>query len=231
VLDVKVGTGAFMRSIDMARDLATRMVAIGKAHGVRSVALLTRMDSPLARTAGNALEVHESVAALKGDRRDDPLVEVTLALAREMTALAGLKADVETTIADGTALRHWDALVSAQGGDPAATLPTARFVREVTAPADGVIERLDALAVGIAAWRLGAGRTRKEDSVSPGAGVRCLVRPGDEVAAGQAVFELHADDEARFERALAALDGGWSVGSAAPAPMPWVIERIDASAT
>lgn len=231
VLDVKVGSGAFMRSIEMARELATRMVAIGKAHGVRAVALLTRMDSPLARAAGNALEVEESIAALRGERTDDPLVEVTLALGREMTALAGLDADADMTLVDGSALRHWESLVAAQGGDVSAPMPTARFVHEVPAPADGVVDRVDALAVGIAAWRLGAGRARKEDPVSPGAGVRCLLRPGDKVTAGQPVFELHADEEVRFDRALAALDGGWSVGSEPPPAVSWVIERIDASAT
>jgi thymidine phosphorylase len=231
VLDVKVGSGAFMRSLDMARDLAARMVAIGTAHGVRAVALLTRMDSPLARAAGNGLEVEESVAALRGERADDPLVEVTLALGREMTALAGVDADVVEALADGSALRHWESMVSAQGGNPAAPTPTARFVREIHAPADGVVDRVDALAVGVAAWRLGAGRARKEDPVSPGAGVRCLARPGDKVAAGQPVFELHTDEQARFDRAQAALNGGWSVGSEPPAPVSWVIERIDASTT
>ena len=227
VLDVKVGTGAFMRSVEMARELATRMVAIGKAHGVRAVALLTRMNTPLARCAGNAREVEESVAALRGDRAGDPLVEVTLALGREMTGLAGLDVDVASALADGSALRHWESMVTAQGGDPAAVLPTARHVRQVESPSDGVVERVDALAVGIAAWRLGAGRGRKEDPVSAGAGVRCLLRPGDKVTVGQPIFELHTDDAARFDRALDALDGGWAVGTEAPAPLPWVIERID----
>jgi thymidine phosphorylase len=226
VLDVKVGSGAFMTDVDDARELARRMVRLGAAHSVRTVALLTRMDTPLARTAGNGLEVAESVAALRGERTGDPLVEVTLALAKEMCALAGVDADPEQVLAGGSALQHWGAMVEAQGGDPDAELPSATHVQTIAAPRDGVLSRLEARAVGIAAWRLGAGRARKEDAVSASAGVVCRARVGDEVRKDQPVLELHTDDAARLDRALAALDGAWSVSDDAPAVEPWVIERI-----
>jgi thymidine phosphorylase len=226
VLDVKVGSGAFMPDLASARELAETMVTLGGAHGVRTVALLTRMDSPLARAAGNGLEVEESVAAMSGLRDGDPLVEVTLALAREMCALAGLDVDPTEVLASGRALEHWKALVRAQGGDPDAAVPVAAHHRSINAPRGGYVARVDARAVGVAAWRLGAGRARKEDAVSPGAGVVCLVRPGDRVVAGQALFELYADDPARFERATEALDDGYAIGGEAPAALPWVIERV-----
>jgi len=226
VLDVKVGTGAFMTDAARARELARTMVALGQAHGVRTVALLTEMSTPLGRTAGNALEVAESVEVLAGGGPPD-VVELTLALAREMLAGAGLDAvDPADALADGRAMDVWRRMVAAQGGDPLAALPTARERHVVTAPASGVLTRLDALAVGVAAWRLGAGRARKEDPVSAGAGVVMFAKQGDTVRAGEPLLELHADDPARFERALAALDGGIEIG-ADYSPVPLVIERID----
>ncbi len=225
VLDVKVGSGAFMKQIDAARELARTMVELGTAAGVRTSALLTRMDTPLGRTAGNALEVEESVATLRGEGPAD-LVEVTLALAREMLALAGIEADPAAALADGRALARYQEMIAAQGGDPAAPLPVAPQRTIVEAADSGYLRGLDALAVGVAAWRLGAGRARKEDAVSASAGVICLAKPGDQVTAGQPLLELRADDEARFGRALEALDGGIQIGPRPPEPQPAVLERI-----
>jgi thymidine phosphorylase len=225
VLDVKVGSGAFMKSVAAARELAATMVGLGTAHGVRTVALLTDMATPLGRTAGNALEVAESVDVLAGGGPAD-VVELTLALAREMLAGAGL-ADVDPADAlrDGRAMDVWRAMISAQGGDPLAPLPIARERHIVTAPASGVLTRLDALAVGVAAWRLGAGRARKEDAVSATAGVVMFAKPGDTVRAGQPLLELHTDDASRVERAVRALDGGVDIGTDFT-PVPLVIERV-----
>ncbi len=207
VLDVKVGSGAFMKDAQRARELAEVMVALGTDAGVNTVALLTDMDVPLGRTAGNAIEVNESVEVLAGGGPAD-VVELTLALAREMLAAAGVTdVDPADRLADGSAMDAWKAMIRAQGGDPDATLPTARESHVVTADADGVLIRLDALAVGIAAWRLGAGRERKEDPVQAGAGVVWHARPGDAVTAGQPLLTLLTDTPERFDRALAALDG------------------------
>jgi thymidine phosphorylase len=225
VLDVKVGSGAFMRDLDRARELAQTMVELGAAHGVRTSALLTSMDTPLGRAAGNAVEVAEAVATLRGDGPAD-LVEVTLALAREMLAQAGLPGDPAAALADGRALAKYREMIAAQGGDPDAPLPTAARQRLVTADRSGFLRRLDARAVGVAAWRLGAGRARKEDAVSAAAGVICLVKPGDPVTAGQPVLELRADDADRFRRALAALDGAIEIGPQPPPAAPVVRERI-----
>jgi thymidine phosphorylase len=226
VLDVKVGTGAFMKSHDRARELAQTMVALGEEHGVRTRALLTTMDTPLGRAAGNAVEVQESVAALKGQGPPD-LMEVTLALARQMLALARIDEDPAAAIADGRALTAYKEMVRAQGGDPDAPLPQAAHIRAaLPAPADGWLTRLDALKVGTAAWRLGAGRARKEDPVSAAAGVICLAKPGDQVLEGQPLLELRADDETRFGPALAALDGAIQISKAPPPSVPLVIERI-----
>jgi thymidine phosphorylase len=230
VLDVKVGSGAFMPSLAAARELARTMVDIGNGHGVRTSALLTRMDAPLGRAVGNAVEVEESVATLRGDGPAD-LVAVTLALATEMLRLAGLRADPAAALADGRALAAYRAMITAQGGDPDAPLPAARHTELITAGADGWLRGLDARAVGIAAWRLGAGRARKEDQVSATAGIICLVKPGEQVAAGQPVLELRGDDPGRFARARAALAAAIEIGPEPPEPAAPVIERIDAPAT
>ena len=225
VLDVKVGTGAFMKEPAMARELAETMVGLGTAHGVRTVALLTDMSTPLGRTAGNALEVAESVDVLAGGGPAD-VVELTLALAREMLDGAGLTAvDPAEALRDGRAMDVWRRMVAAQGGDPLAPLPVAAERHVVTAPASGVLTRLDALAVGVAAWRLGAGRARKEDAVSAGAGVVMFAKPGDTVREGQPLLELHTDDPSRFERALAALDGGYDIGGSY-LPAPLLLDRV-----
>jgi len=225
VLDVKVGSGAFMKDLDRARRLAETMVGLGTAHGVKTVALLTDMDTPLGRTAGHALEVAESLEVLAGGGPAD-VVELTLALAREMLAAAGVDADPADALSDGRAMDVWRAMISAQGGDPEAPLPVAPEKHVVTAPESGVLSRLDALSVGVATWRLGAGRARKEDTVSAGAGVVMLAKQGDTVTAGQPLFELHADDPTRFERALAALEGGFTIGGTLES-RPLIIDRVD----
>ncbi|WP_203336912.1 thymidine phosphorylase [Nocardioides limicola] len=214
VLDVKVGVGAFMKSVDDARELARTMVDLGSDAGVRTVAVLTDMDTPLGFTAGNAIEVDESVEVLAGGGPAD-VVELTLTLAREMLAAAG-RDDVDPAdrLADGSAMDTWRAMITAQGGDPGAPLPVAQESQVVTAPTSGVLTRLDAMAVGLAAWRLGAGRARKEDPVQAGAGVRWHARPGDPVTAGQPLFTLLTDTPEKFDRALAALEGGYDIGTA-----------------
>ena len=226
VLDVKVGTGAFMKRLDQARELAATMVALGTDAGVRTVALLTDMSTPLGLTAGNALEVRESVEVLAGGGPSD-VVELTLALAREMLAGAG-RDDVDPAdrLADGSAMDVWRRMITAQGGDPEAPLPTAVHTDEVRAEADGVLVRLDAMAVGLAAWRLGAGRARQGEPVQAGAGVELHARPGDAVRRGQPLLTLHTDEPARFERARAALAGGLEVGGRAPEPTPLVLDRV-----
>jgi thymidine phosphorylase len=227
VLDVKVGTGAFMKSREAARELAETMVALGAEHQVRTSALLTPMDTPLGRAVGNAVEVEEAVSALDGQGPPD-LLDVTLALARQMLALAGIEADPAAAIADGRARRVFRAMVSAQGGDPDAPLPQApHTIRALPAPAPGWLTGLDALKVGTAAWRLGAGRARKDEAVSATAGVICLAKPGDQVRGGQMLIELRADDTERFGPALAALDGAATVSEQQPAPrLSPVIEHI-----
>ncbi len=224
VLDVKVGTGAFMKTLDRARELATTMVGLGTAHGVRTLALLTDMNTPLGRTAGNALEVAESVEVLAGGGPSD-VVELTVALAREMLGAAGIDTDPSDALRDGRAMDSWRAMIAAQGGDPDAELPTAREKHVVTAPESGVLTRLDALAVGTAAWRLGAGRARKEDPVAFGAGVVMLAKPGDRVRAGEPLLELHADDPALFARAEDALAGGIEIGTEHQ-HVPLILDRI-----
>jgi thymidine phosphorylase len=228
VLDVKVGSGAFMKSLDSARELAATMVALGQDAGVHTVALLTDMATPLGLTAGNALEVRESVEVLAGGGPAD-VVELTLALAREMLAGAG-RGDVDPAemLASGKAMDSWRRMIAAQGGDPDAPLPAARETHVVTAPADGVLVRLDAMAVGLAAWRLGAGRARQGDAVQAGAGVEWHARPGDAVRAGQPLLTLHTDEPDRFDRALESLAGGWEVAPPGSPyePSPIVLDRI-----
>jgi thymidine phosphorylase len=226
VLDVKVGSGAFMKDEGRAHELAETMVALGQAHDVRTMALLTQMDVPLGRSAGNALEVVESVEVLAGGGPSD-LVELTLALAREMLDLVGLDAtDPADLLADGRAMDAWRALVRAQGGDPEATLPLATEVEVVRAPATGTLARLDAMAVGVAAWRLGAGRARKEDAVSATAGVVWHATVGDSVTEGQPLLELHLDDPSRLPGALDALVGAVEVASTPVDAPPLVIGRV-----
>ncbi|GAA2231961.1 thymidine phosphorylase [Herbiconiux moechotypicola] len=228
VLDVKFGSGAFMQDIARSRELAQTMVDLGNDAGVRTTALLTNMEVPLGLTIGNANEVRESLEVLAGGGPAD-VVELTLALASEMLALAGQPdADVAAALADGRAMDTWNRVIRAQGGDPTAALPVAKETETVVAPASGVLLRQDALAFGIAAWRLGAGRARASDPVVHAAGIELHAKPGDTVVAGQPLFTLAADDASRFARALAALDGAWAVGPASELPesLPLVVERI-----
>jgi thymidine phosphorylase len=228
VLDVKVGSGAFMKDLPRARELAETMVALGTDAGVRTVALLTDMSTPLGLTAGNALEVRESVEVLAGGGPAD-VVELTLALAREMLTAAGVTdVDPADRLADGSAMDTWQAIIRAQGGDPDAPLPVSRETHVVTAPATGVLTRLDAMAVGMAAWRLGAGRARKEDPVQAGAGVEMHAKPGAAVTEGQPLMTLHTDDPERLERALDGLLGGVEIAAdpSAYSPAPLVIDRV-----
>jgi thymidine phosphorylase len=214
VLDVKVGSGAFMKDLASATELAETMVALGKDAGVTTVALLTDMATPLGLTAGNALEVRESLEVLAGGGPAD-VVELTLALAREMLSAAGVDdVDPAAKLADGSAMDAWRRMIAAQGGDPSAELPVAREHHVVNAESSGVLTELDALAVGIAAWRLGAGRARKEDPVQAGAGVVMHAKPGDEVVAGHPLLTLHTDTPDRFDRALEALRGGYAISPA-----------------
>jgi len=230
VLDVKVGSGAFMKDLDRARELAETMVALGADAGMRTVALLTDMSTPLGLTAGNALEVRESVEVLAGGGPAD-VVKLTLALANEMLQAAGRsRADPAEMLRNGSAMDAWRKMISAQGGDPDADLPVARESCVVEAESAGVLSRLDALAVGLAAWRLGAGRARKEDPVQAGAGVEMHAKPGERVTKGQPLLTLHSDDGDRFERALSALEGGIEIASAETSyePSPLVLDRVTA---
>ncbi len=228
VLDVKVGSGAFMKNVERARELAETMVAIGTDAGLTTVALLTNMQTPLGLTAGNALEVRESVEVLAGGGPDD-VVELTLALAREMLAAAGRQdVDPADALKDGRAMDVWRRMISAQGGDPDADLPWAKETHEVRVPADGVLTQLDAYQVGVAAWRLGAGRARKEDSVQEGAGVVLHAKPGAYVRGGDPLLTLHTDDPQLFDRALEALEGAYFIAPDGSRPdlLPLVIDRI-----
>ncbi|MFJ9544619.1 thymidine phosphorylase [Streptomyces erythrochromogenes] len=228
VLDVKVGSGAFMKNIEDARELARTMVGLGTDSGVKTVALLTDMSTPLGLTAGNALEVRESVEVLAGGGPAD-VVELTIALAKEMLDAAGIKdADPAKALADGSAMDHWRRMIAAQGGDPDAALPVAREQHVVTAPESGVLTRLDAYGVGVGAWRLGAGRARKEDPVQAGAGIELHAKPGDTVTAGQPLMTLHTDTPEKFDYALAALDGSFDIAAAGTSfsATPIVLDRI-----
>lgn len=226
VLDVKVGSGAFLKTLDGARELAAAMVALGADAGLRTVALLTAMDTPLGRTAGNAMEVAESVEVLAGGGPPD-VVELTLTLAREMVALAGLDVDPADVLADGRAMDHWRAMVRTQDGDPDAPLPVAEHTETIRAAADGVLTRLDAMGVGIAAWRLGAGRARQGDPVQFGAGVEMHAKPGDSITAGQPLLTMHTDTPEAFAGAAAALRDAVTIDSApVAAAAPLILDRI-----
>ena len=228
VLDVKVGSGAFMKDVEQARTLAETMVRLGTDAGVRTVALLTDMSTPLGLTAGNAIEVAESVEVLAGGGPPD-VVELTVTLAREMLGAVGVTdIDPADRLRDGSAMDAWRRMIAAQDGDPDAPLPQAAESETVPAPADGVLVTMDALAVGVAAWRLGAGRGRKEDPVSFGAGVRLHVKPGAAVRAGEPLLTLYADDPERLPGARAAVEAGITVAPAGSRPEDrrLVLERV-----
>ncbi|WP_062994115.1 thymidine phosphorylase [Nocardia mikamii] len=226
VLDVKVGSGAFMKNFRDATELATAMVELGTDAGVRTVALLTAMDTPLGHTAGNALEVAEAVEVLAGGGPAD-VVELTVALAREMVAQAGIHdIDPADALADGRAMDRWRAMIAAQGGDPGAPLPRARHTETLVAQESGILTRLDAMAVGLAAWRLGAGRARQGDPVQIGAGIEMHCKPGDSVTAGKPLFTLHTDSEAAVPTAIATLRAGFDIGAVPPTAHPLILGRI-----
>ena len=212
-LDVKTGAGAFMRDEADARELARTMVDLGTDAGVRTVALLTDMSAPLGRTAGNGLEVRESLEVLSGGGPAD-VVELTVALAREMLEAAGVRdADVEAALKDGRAMDSWRGMIAAQGGDVDAPLPTAAHVEELRASEDGVVTGLDAMGVGVAAWRLGAGRSRPGEAVQAAAGVEIEKHLGEAVRAGDVLARLHTDTPERMGRALEALEGSWTLAA------------------
>jgi thymidine phosphorylase len=226
VLDVKVGSGAFMTSEVQCRELAHTMIELGAAHGVPTRALLTDMNCPLGATVGNALEVAESLEVLAGGGPPD-VVELTLRLAGEMLELAGIDdRDPAQTLRDGTAMDRFRQLIAAQGGDLSVPLPIGAQSETVTAGRGGTMGDIDAMAVGLAAWRLGAGRSRPGEQVQFGAGVRIHRRPGEPVAAGEPLFTLYTDTPERFGAAMAELDGGWGVGDTPPVPRPLIIDRI-----
>jgi thymidine phosphorylase len=225
VLDVKVGSGAFMKTLDRATELAQVMVKLGQDAGLKVSALLTDMSTPLGRKIGNALEVEESVEVLAGGGPSD-VVDLTVMLAEEMLRLAGVSGDVRAALNDGRAMDKWNEMISAQGGDPKAALPKAKHSHVVLAESDGVLEQLDALAVGVASWRLGAGRARKEDVVQLGAGVELHAVQGESVRAGQPLMTLFSDEESRFDRALESLSGGIKISDVAPSERKLLLGRV-----
>ena len=230
ILDVKTGSGAFMSDPVRAQELARTMVALGTRAGVKTRALVTAMDVPLGLTAGNALEVRESIEVLSGGGPSD-VVELTVLLAREMLDAAGVTngKDPEVALKDGSAMDKWRQMISAQGGNPDAPLPTAKEFIQIKAEKSGTIASMDALKVGISAWRLGAGRARQGESVQAGAGIEIHAKPGEKIAAGAPLFTLHTDEAERFARAEEALDGAVTIsddGSVAPR-LPLVVARID----
>lgn len=226
VLDVKTGNGAFMTEPDKARELARTMVELGKAAGVRTLALVTAMDVPLGFSAGNALEVRTALEVLSGGGPAD-VVELTLLLAEEMLTAAGTRTkNPADALSDGSAMDVWRRMVQAQGGDTEAALPVALHQHHVTAETSGVLTHLDAMGVGVAAWRLGAGRARQGEPVQAGAGVEWSARPGDTVVAGQTLFTLHTDTPERIPLALEALDGAYGVGQSARPHLPLIVDRI-----
>jgi thymidine phosphorylase len=230
VLDVKTGSGAFMSDPKKASELARVMVDLGTRAGVKTRALVTAMDVPLGLTAGNALEVRESVEVLAGGGPSD-VVELTLVLAREMLDAAGIKQlmDPADALRNGAAMDSWKRMIRAQGGDPDAKLPVAKENVKILADKDGTLSSMDAMSVGIAAWRLGAGRSKQGEKVSFGAGIEIHAKPGAQVKKGDLIYTLHADESARFERAQSALQNSFVIsqdGSVAPR-LPLIIEKIE----
>jgi thymidine phosphorylase len=225
VLDVKAGRGAFMKDFSRAKQLAETMVEIGNKAGVKTVALITQMDTPLGNAVGNALEVSESIDVLNGKGPQD-VIEITLALAKEMLQLAGINKDPATGLKDGTALQVWKKMIIAQGGNPDIEIPVAKQKENVVATQSGYITDLDAYAIGLSAWRLGAGRAKKEDAVSKTAGIICLAKEGDYVEKDQPVLELHIDDASRLPLAKEALKNAFTIGAEPKEKRKIILERI-----
>jgi thymidine phosphorylase len=225
VLDVKAGRGAFMKDFSKAKQLAETMVEIGNKAGVKTVALITQMDTPLGNAVGNALEVSESIDVLNGKGPQD-VIEITLALAKEMLQLAGINKDPATGLKDGTALQVWKKMIVAQGGNPDIEIPVAKQKENVVATQSGYITDLDAYAIGLSAWRLGAGRAKKEDAVSKTAGIICLAKEGDYVEKDQPVLELHIDEASRLPFAKEALKNAFTIGAEPKEKRKIILERI-----
>ena len=225
VLDVKTGSGAFMVDFEQARTLAKTMVELGENSGMKTVALITSMETVLGNNAGNALEVSESLEVLEGGGPKD-LVEVTLALAQEMLDLSNVDLDPGEVLASGKPREVFEEMVSAQGGDLSKGLPVAEYKKTINASATGYLSKLDCRSVGLAAWRLGAGRAKKEDSVSPTAGVICLAKPGDYINTGEPVLELHGDRENCFDSAIDALEGAIEISDTTPDDSPLILDKI-----
>jgi len=225
VLDVKTGSGAFMVDFKQARTLAKTMVELGENSGLKTVALITSMETVLGNNAGNALEVSESLEVLEGGGPKD-LIEVTLALAQEMLDLSNVDLDPGEVLASGKPREVFEEMVSAQGGDLSKGLPVAEYKKTINASSTGYLSKLDCRSVGVAAWRLGAGRAKKEDSVSPTAGVICLAKPGDYINTGEPVLELHGDKENCFDSAIGALEGAIEISDTAPDDSPLILDKI-----
>ena len=225
VLDVKAGRGAFMKDFSRAKQLAETMVEIGNKAGVKTVALITQMDTPLGNAVGNALEVSESIDVLNGKGPQD-VIEITLALAKEMLQLAGINKDPATGLKDGSAMQVWKKMIIAQGGNPDIEIPVAKQKENVVATQSGYITDLDAYAIGLSAWRLGAGRAKKEDAVSKTAGIICLAKEGDYVEKDQPVLELHIDDSSRLPLAKEALKNAFTIGAEPKEKRKIILERI-----
>ena len=230
VLDVKTGSGAFMSDPKDAALLARTMVDLRKNAGVKTRALVTAMDVPLGLTAGNALEIRETLEVLAGGGPSD-VIELTLLLANEMLDAVGIKPKVspEEALKNGMAMDVWRKMIAAQGGDNDAPLPVAKETMEIKATSSGKLLTLDAMKVGVAAWRLGAGRQKQGEVLQLGAGVEIHAKPGDLVTKDQTILTLHTDDVARFERAIDALTGGFSIGGKDDEVkrLPLVVERIE----
>jgi thymidine phosphorylase len=214
VLDVKVGSGAFMKTLDRATELAQTLVQLGQDAGVKTSALLTDMSTPLGRKIGNALEVEESIEVLQGGGPQD-VIDITVELAAEMLRLVGIDADPRENLQNGKAYDKWRQMIAAQGGNPDADLPKAKHSTQIVAPSSGVLTKLDALDVGVASWRLGAGRERKEDAVQFGAGIELHAQLGDKVEAGQVLMTLFTDTEEKFPRAIELAEQSFEIGEQA----------------
>jgi len=230
VLDVKTGSGAFMSDPKDAALLARTMVNLGKDAGVKTRALVTAMDVPLGLTAGNSLEIRETLEVLAGGGPSD-VIELTLLLANEMLDAVGIKPKVspEEALKNGMAMDVWRKMIAAQGGDNDAPLPVAKEKMEIKATSTGKLLTLDAMKVGVAAWRLGAGRQKQGEVLQLGSGIEIHAKPGDLVTKDQTILTLHTDEVARFERAIDALSGGFSIGGKDDEVkrLPLVIERIE----
>jgi pyrimidine-nucleoside phosphorylase len=234
VLDVKVGDGAFMKTLDDARILAEAMLELGRHAGREVVCLLTDMDQPLGRTVGNALEVREALETIRGEGAPD-FTELVLDASARLLALSDLGVDeaegrrrAEQAIADGSAVAAYERWIRAQGGDPdEAALPRAPVVREIPAPGDGVVARCGAIAIGLAALHLGAGRRTKDDSIDHAVGVVCRAKRGDRVLAGEVLAEVNAADEASAAAAAADVLAAYELADEAPPDHGILLDVLD----